>query len=243
MTTIAAMRAWHEAQVGTVEGGGPDGHSGNIVHYWEDIGHHEDEGLSWCGAYEDAACKATGLKVPGSMISTQAGATAFKDAGLWVPVSKGGQPGDFSFFGWNGGKKISDIDHVGWVSAVLSRASVQDFEGNTSAQGNSGQSQRNGGMVAKRTRSTDFIVGYGRPVYDTTPAAPTTVLSSNPWNFHDHPIQATQWALGGKVTGNDSKALRASVGAFQKRQGLVANGALNQRTVLALMQIKHTRTL
>jgi hypothetical protein len=92
--TYVAARTWLDSQVGTVERGGPDGHSGNIVPYWDDIGRHDLQGASWCGALQDDMARHIGLHLPSSMVSTHVGAQAFKDAGMWVPVSAGAQPGD-----------------------------------------------------------------------------------------------------------------------------------------------------
>lgn len=239
--TLAAARAWEESQVGVVEKGGPDGHSGNIVPYWDDIGEHQDQGLSWCGAFQDDMAKHIGLHMPGSMISTHVGAQAFKDAGLWVPVSKGAQPGDFVFYAWSGSKQIGSIDHIGWVVRALSRTSIQTIEGNTSSSGDTGQSQRNGGMVAKRVRPTTFVVGYGRPHYDA--AGPQIVLSANPYNFHDHPIFAAQWALGVPLTGKWDKTTVASLVALKKKQGLPADPGVGPKTIAMLSMIKHHRTV
>lgn len=237
--TLAAMRAWQEAQVGTVETGGPDGHSGNVVHYWDDIGHHSYQGLSWCGAAQDAGAKATGLELPGSMVDTTAGALAFKKAGLWVPVSKGGRPGDLVFYAWNGKKDFESIDHIGWLAKMLTRSSLEDFEGNTSGVGDSGKAQRNGGMFAKRVRSTRFVVGYGRPHYD--PAKPVIVMSSNPYDFHGHPVYASQWALGVPLTGRWDKRTLAALLAFKKRNGLPADRGVGPKTIALLSQIRHPR--
>lgn len=237
--TCAAARAWLEAQVGTVERGGPDGHSGNIVPYWDDIGRHDFQGKSWCGALQDDMALHVGLHMPGSMISTHVGAQAFKDHGQWVPVSKGAQPGDFVFYAWNGSKKIADIDHIGWVVKPLSRTSLQDIEGNTSGSGSSGKAQRNGGMCAKRTRSTEFVVGYGRPEYAA--GEPTLVVSHNPYNFHDHPVYATQWALGAKLTGKWDAQTYTLLSGFKKRHGLPQSKGVGPKTIALLAQVTQQR--
>lgn len=237
--TYAAARAWEESQVGVVEKGGPDGHSGNIVPYWDDIGMHSYQGKSWCGAFQDDMAKHIGLHLPGSMVSTHVGAQAFKDAGMWVPVSKGAQPGDLVFFAWKGAKRISNIDHIGFVVKPLSRTSLQTIEGNTSGVGDSGESQRNGGMVAKRVRSTDFVVGYGRPHY--AKAEPRVVLSSNPYNFHEHPVYAAQWALDVPLTGKWDNTTKTSLIAFKKRHGLPGDPGVGPKTMAVLSQVRHAR--
>jgi hypothetical protein len=239
--TLAACRSWLEHQVGTVETGGPDGHSGNHVRYWDDIGRHDLQGSYWCGALMDAMAKATGLKLPGSMIDTTAGALAFQRAGLWVPVSKGGQPGDFTFFAWNGRKDFDSIDHVEWEVKPVPGGKQEDIGGNTSGVGDSGQAQRNGGMVAKRVRDRRFIVGYGRPQY--APAKPVIVMSSNPYNFHEHIVYATQWALDVRLTGRWDKPTVAALIALKKRNGFSADRGVGPKTIALLSQIRHPRQI
>jgi hypothetical protein len=237
--SYAAARAYEEAQVGTVERGGSDGHSGNIVPYWDEIGRHDFQGQSWCGALQDDMAKHIGLHLPGSMVSTHIGAQAFKDHDQWVPVSRGAQPGDLVFFAWKGAKTIGNIDHIGFVVKPLSRTSLQTIEGNTSGSGNSGQSQRNGGMVAKRVRSTEFVVGYGRPHY--APAEPALVVSHNPYNFHDHPVYAAQWALGAKLTGKWDAQTYKLLAGFQKRHGLPQSKGVGPKTNALLAQVTQQR--
>ncbi len=67
------------------------------------------------------------------------------------------QIGDLVFFTYS---------HVGLVIAVNGKT-ITTIEGNTSS--NDSGSQRNGGMVAKRTRTSN-IKGYGRPQYDKKPS-------------------------------------------------------------------------
>lgn len=142
------------AEVGTVEHSDA-AHSGNVVRYWDDIGHPAYQGLSWCGAFVMAVAKKVGLTIP-VVISTATGAAIFQADHRWYPT---GQPGDLVFFAWN---NDGHIDHIGIVVTANPDGSYITVEGNTSA-GQAG-SQRNGGMVAKRTRKAS-IVGFGRPQF------------------------------------------------------------------------------
>jgi hypothetical protein len=158
MTTPAQMIREALTEVGYVEQGGADGHSGNIVKFWPEIGLGRDQGLSWCGAFQQAIAKRVGLTVP-SLIYTPTAAQFYKDTGRWFTE---GHPGDLVFFDWYG----TGIDHIGLVVAVNKDGTYQTVEGNTSA-GDSG-SQRNGGGVYQRTRKA-HIAGFGQPVYSLPP--------------------------------------------------------------------------
>jgi hypothetical protein len=103
-----------------------------------------DEFVSWC-FNEAGAIKAIG----GKFSLTSAHAAWFKAKGKWSTSNP--QRGDLVFYAWNGRKGISDIHHVGIVTGT-SGADITTIEGNT---GNSD--------VAPRTRSMQFVVGFGTP--------------------------------------------------------------------------------
>jgi hypothetical protein len=155
MATAQQFIAAALAEVGTVEKADKTHPQGNIVRYWDDIGHPAYQGLSWCGAFVMAMAKKVALEIP-VVISTATGAAIFQAQGRWYPT---GQPGDLVFFAWN---NDGHIDHVGIVVEAHPDGTYTTVEGNTSA-GAAG-SQRNGGMVAKRTRKAS-IVGFGRPLF------------------------------------------------------------------------------
>lgn len=233
MTTFSQEHAWEESQVGVVESGGPDGRSGNIVRYWEDIGEHYNEGQSWCGAFQDAAAKATGLKLPGSMVSTQAGAAAYQRAKQWHSTPA---PGDHVFFGWN---RDGVIDHIGFVVAVQPTQLIT-IEGNTSNVDGPPASQRNGGCVAKRVRRRDVtVVGFGRPTY-TPDKKPVAVVKHNPFNSADDLVRWTQWALGVPVDGKPGAATWTALRQFQARLHIVEPHYPGPLTHAALSIITHT---
>lgn len=238
--TLNEAHAWLEAQVGVTETGGPDGHSGNIVPYWDFIGRPDLQGESWCGALEDAMAKAIGLHMP-SMISTHRGAAAFDRQGRFIRDPNGGRPGDMVFFAWSGSKRLEDIDHIEFLVQPNKDGTNTDIGGNTSAVGRSGQAQRNGGMVAKRNRDRAYVVGYGRPDYaPPKPGAPRLiVVKHNPYNRHDSLVRWTQWALGVPVDGVPGKATWTALRAFQARHGIRAPHYPDAATVAALAVITH----
>lgn len=150
--------------VGYVEQGGSDGHSGNITKFGKWYGL---DGQPWCGMAVSYWFYMAGLPLPASTSKgfayTPSGAQWFKDTNRWSTTP---QVGYVVFFSWDGRR----IDHVGLVTAVNSDGSIQTIEGNTSG-GTSG-SQNNGGGVYRRTRKSN-IVGYGIPAYAAdTPIPP-----------------------------------------------------------------------
>ncbi|TDD19919.1 CHAP domain-containing protein [Nonomuraea diastatica] len=64
------------------------------------------------------------------------------------------KPGAVVFFAWDGGKDITDIQHVGFVVKDNGDGTLSTIEGNT---GN--------GKVEERTRPKSQVVGYGYPEY------------------------------------------------------------------------------
>lgn len=79
-------------------------------------------------------------------------AQAFKDRGQWHADVAGIQRGDIVFFDWAGSNNISAIDHVGIVTGTTG-SNVLTIEGNI------------GNVCARKVRSAQTIVGYGRPMY------------------------------------------------------------------------------
>jgi CHAP domain len=94
-------------------------------------------------------------------------AQAFQSRGQWHSDTAGIQRGDIVFFDWNGTNNISAIDHVGVVEFV-------DADGVHTIEGNIDN-------VCKRmVRHSDFIAGYGRPLYASDPVPPTPVPNPTP---------------------------------------------------------------
>jgi hypothetical protein len=65
------------------------------------------------------------------------------------------QPGDVVFFSWSRGKSIDDIEHVGVVEHVYDDGTIVTDEGNI------------GDMCRREHRDSTYVVGYGRPPYNS----------------------------------------------------------------------------
>ena len=120
--------------------------------------HMNADKLPWCGSFLNWCADQAGVKVP-NVVSTKAGAEAFKKMNQWHTKPK---IGDFVFFDFVIDDKVT-INHIGLVIRV-SEKQIVTIEGNTS----SGGDQRNGGEVMVKSRTLgarSFVVGYGRPAY------------------------------------------------------------------------------
>jgi hypothetical protein len=104
---------------------------------------------SWCDMFVTWVGAKAGVKGMGGDAFTPSHAQWFRDEGRWGHVPK---PGAVVFFSWNGGG-IDDIDHVGLVVRDNHDGTIRTVEGNTD------------NAVRIRTRSTDYVVGYGYPDY------------------------------------------------------------------------------
>ena len=137
------------AEVGTAETGQ------NETKYGK---HMKADKLPWCGSFLNWCADQAGVKVP-NVVSTKAGAEAFKKNKQWHETPK---IGDFVFFDFIIDDKVT-INHIGLVIRV-SEKQIVTIEGNTSGAGD----QRNGGEVMVKSRTLgarSFVVGYGRPAY------------------------------------------------------------------------------
>ena len=115
--------------------------------------------LPWCGSFINWCADMAGVDVP-NVVSTRAGAEAFKKMKRWHDTPK---IGDFVFFDFVVDDKTT-INHIGLVIRC-SEKQIVTIEGNTSGAGD----QRNGGEVMVKSRSLgprSFVVGYGRPTYE-----------------------------------------------------------------------------
>lgn len=126
---------------------------------------------SWCAMFVSWAADQAGLTaiIP-KHAYTPSGAQWFKDRGQWHTDVKQIRRGDIVYFDFPGAP--DRISHVAIAEADWSGSSVQTIEGNTS--GVIGGDQRNGGVCARKTRSSS-IVGFGRPAYSTTKKVRVTV--------------------------------------------------------------------
>jgi uncharacterized protein (TIGR02594 family) len=120
--------------------------------------HMKADKLPWCGSFLNWCADQAGVKVP-NVVSTKAGAEAFKKMNQWHTKPK---IGDFVFFDFVIDDKVT-INHIGLVIRI-SEKQIVTIEGNTSGAGD----QRNGGEVMVKSRTLgarSFVVGYGRPAY------------------------------------------------------------------------------
>jgi cell wall-associated NlpC family hydrolase len=160
-----------QSKIGTVEKGGKDGKSGNIVEFWDwwkKVTKENDQGASWCAVFVSwcfAQAQASSLipvKNKFGFIYCPDGVNWFSKKKQLVPP-KNAQPGDILFFDWDG-KGVAD--HVGLV-IENHKTYLTTIEGNTSAEGVAG-SQQNGGGVYQRKRYLDkTIMAVARPAYPT----------------------------------------------------------------------------
>lgn len=129
---------------------------GNRTKYWTDL--KINQGQPWCGGFTTWCLWKAGYSL--SKIKSMVGGNPYhvfsmrayaKRHGRWKSSPR---PGDLVVFSYS---------HVGLVEKVFGKHNIQTIEGNTS--GGSRGSQNNGGMVARRRR-TSSISGYIRIDYN-----------------------------------------------------------------------------
>lgn len=117
----------------------------------------------WCADFVVAVAREAGVQLPSESAYTPTMADAFRRAGRFFHDP---QPGDIAFFDFPG-DNTHGIQHVEPVIEVKSATQILDIGGNTSS-GEVG-SQDNGDGVYSRLRPRAWVVGYGRPAYDSEP--------------------------------------------------------------------------
>ena len=174
MTTGADLVKAAQSKIGTVEKGGADGKSGNIVSFWDwwkaKTGQN-DQGQSWCACFvswcmdQVHASSLAAAKTPAGFIYCPDGVNYFKKKNQLVDP-KTAQPGDIIFFDWTG---AGIADHVGIVTENHAANSyLITIEGNTSLEGAVGASQQNGGGVYSRKRYLGKTIhAVARPAWAT----------------------------------------------------------------------------
>jgi len=158
--------AW--AEVGYIEGP-----KENETKFGKEMGANY---LPWCGSFIMWCAKKVGLVIP-NVISTQAGAQSFQARKRWQDAADATpEAGDLAFFDFPG-DGVDRISHIGIVIGVQPKKGiVHTIEGNTS--GDAKGDQRNGGMVAHKSRAYKkvkglklkrsepiSIVGFGKPKF------------------------------------------------------------------------------
>ena len=120
------------------------------------------DGQPWCGAFVGYALRhRAGIPVPAGIVYTPniANYARARTGGFSGLHSWGDRkPGDLVLFKFPG-VSHDPVDHVG----ILDADGRHTIEGNTSTGAGS---QNNGGVVARRDRNGDAVVGCARPRYE-----------------------------------------------------------------------------
>ena len=129
----------------------------------------------WCMIFVDWCLNQCGWDVLNNKHMNDMSCTAVmnwaKKAGYWIPVAKGGKPGDIAIFDW---ERDGKANHTGFVEKKLSDGIYQTIEGNTGIGNDS-----NGGEVMRRKRERKYILGFVRLPY----AAPAKTAVKRPKTF------------------------------------------------------------
>ena len=157
-----------QTKIGTVEKGGADGKSGNIIwcwDWWKSVTGRNLQGQSWCAAFVSwcfAQGKASSLiaaENPNGFIFCPNGLAWFTKRKQIIDKAKAA-PGDVVFYDFEG-KGVAD--HVEIVESNDGKF-LTTIGGNTSS-GDTG-SQQNGGGVYRRKRPLDkTVLAVARPAW------------------------------------------------------------------------------
>lgn len=209
----------------------------------------------WCGSFQMWVANQAGVKIP-NCVYTPSGAQAFLKAKQWFTSNP--QPGDLVFFSWTGKNTIDQIEHIGVVVCDNGDGTITTIEGNTNNSVHA--SQTNGGEVCQQVRGAgqnkrglyNCVVGYGRPNYVKSAAAPITPAvpkviavnaypghTTNPGDFGDA-VKFIQAKLNVTVDGQYGPVTGKVISAFQARNPKLgeANGIVGPLTWKAIAAIK-----
>lgn len=193
----------------------------------------------WCATYVSAVSIACGLTdiMPtecscSKMVELYKKLGGWKEADTYIP-----SPGDIIMYDWGDtgiGDNVGNPDHVGIVVSV-SGNTMQIIEGNKSE------------AVAYRTMTVNgkYIRGYCVPKYaDTAPTAAVTLVSVKVPSLRKNATGGSVRALQGLLTaaghataidGSFGPATEKALKAYQKANGLTADGICGQQTWTKLM--------
>lgn len=256
--TVEAVLRIAQHEVGYVEGGGADGHSGNITKYWQEL-YPGGQGQPWCAAFQrwvDIHAGGPDLPVANPYYCPSI-VTYARQHGLWLPADQG-SPGDMVLFQWN---RNGVADHIGRIKAK-GAGSYTTIEGNTSGTGQSGVSQRNGGGTYERTRSYSNgtvlgVLDYSKLLSLTSGSKlsppglpPRKAVKANPFARSAAPCRASkvnqgdkakfvQWAVGVPVDGVFGAQTTYAVKQFQHYHHLTVDGVVGPQTISALRSVTH----
>lgn len=245
-----------EHEVGYVEGGGPDGHSGNITKYWAELAPGL-QGAPWCAAFQRwVNIHAGSVDLPiANPYYCPSIVTYARQHRLWLPRDQG-SPGDLVLFTW---KKNGVADHIGRIHARKGGSYIT-VEGNTAPTNTGGvEAQRNGGGVYDKTRTiNDTILGifdYSKflsltAAANKTPAGqpPRNNVKANPFakyaascrqGARGNQVKFVQWAVGVPVDGIFGRQTAYAVREFQKYHHLTVDGIVGPQTIGALRSVTH----
>jgi hypothetical protein len=246
--TLAANLQLAASQIGYVEGGGPDGRSGNITKYWAEM-NPSCQGQPWC------CCFGPTWQMFHAGGSAMISNTKYyycpylenyaRQNGQWGSVPRAGAYVLYSF-GEALAVHIGLVEKVGTGSNGVPSGYIQAIEGNTSS-GNSG-SQNNGGGVYRRIRPANWgIRGYFYPKYGTTgPVAPP----KPPAPTKPGQITPVDLVVDGALGGLTIRAMQRWVGvaddgvwgplskmALQRKVGATPDGVVGPATIKALQRV------
>lgn len=242
--TAARLIEVAKAEVGTVEGP-----KENQTKYGEFT---KANFKPWCGSFVMWCANKAGVKIPNT-VYTAGGAESFKKQKRWfeTPVA-----GDLVYFDFPE-DGINRISHVGIVVKDNRDGTLETIEGNTS--GDARGDQRNGGMVAKKTRAYKknskgvpvTVVGFGRPNYSAAaaPVKATKPEKVDPLVYPGHTIdpgehgihiKTIQKKLGVPADGIYGPVTKKAIVAFQKSKPKLgaANGVVDQKWWKAILSAK-----
>lgn len=216
---INAMRAL----IGTKEDLGTNRNS--LTEWYATRHGNEFRVCAWCDITVAYAADQSGntAAVSGEHAWTVEHANAFNAAGRWFSGMMGIRPGDIVFFDWGGTRSISKIDHVGVVESVINDTTIITIEGNVND------------ICARRTRTSTYIAGYGRPAYDgvpvpnSTPSWPGIYLKKTSPMMHNDTVTRWQSRMrdrGWKITvdGYYGPKSETVCRQFQREKGLQVDG-------------------
>jgi len=159
------------SKIGTVEKGGADGKSGNIVEFWDwwkSVTAQNGQGQSWCAVFvswcfaQIGASSLAAAKNKFGFIYCPDGVNFYKKKNQLVKPEEA-QPGDIIFFDWEG-KGIAD--HVGIVK-TNNKTFLTTIEGNTSQEGAKGSQSNGGGVYERKRYFGKTIHAVARPAWPT----------------------------------------------------------------------------
>lgn len=196
-------------------------------------------GYAWCASFVVAVFRQVGMRLPSESAWTPTMAAGFQKAGAWHAGAAGAQPGDVLF--WDFPDKTQGIEHVSICAAAPTGGIVPDIGGNTSS--GPGGSEDNGGGVFERAdsgRNAGWVVGYGRPAYDTSPApapqppAGATARPTVQQGSQGPNVAYLQQKLGIAADGIFGPATAARVRQFQTNHHLSADAVVGPLTWAAI---------